>query len=44
MDFGIRSLSWSNTNGKDKSAWQINSEPFYCHGVNRHEDLPVYNF
>ncbi len=40
LEFGIRTISWSGTEN-NKQAWQINSEPFYCAGVNRHEDFPV---
>ncbi len=44
FEFGIRSISWSKTSSDNSNAWLINSEPFYCHGVNRHEDFPVkYN-
>ena len=40
FEFGIRSISWSGTEN-NKQAWKINSEPFYCAGVNRHEDAAV---
>ena len=43
LDFGIRTVSWSKTTG-NSNAWLINSEPFYCHGVNRHEDQAVIFF
>ena len=42
LDFGIRSITWSTTANSTKG-WKINSEPFYCSGVNRHEDFPVNN-
>lgn len=40
FEFGIRSVKWSKTD-TGSNAWLINEEPFYCHGVNRHEDFPV---
>ena len=41
LDFGIRSITWSGTENS-QHAWKINSEPFYCMGVNRHEDFAVF--
>ena len=40
LDFGIRSITWSGTENTEQ-AWQINKKPFYCMGINRHEDFPV---
>ena len=33
-------IEWSTTENNEQ-AWKINSEPFYCMGVDRHEDFPV---
>lgn len=44
FEFGIRTVKWSLTTNNNYG-WLINDEPFYCMGVNRHEDFPVsFNF
>ena len=42
MNVGIRSINWSKT-ASDVPSFTINNEPFYCKGVNKHEDFAVYN-
>ena len=36
---GIRSIKWSKQG--DPVSFTINNEPFYCKGVNKHEDFSV---
>lgn len=40
MKVGLRNISWSKT-PSDTPSFTINSEPFYCKGVNKHEDFAV---
>ena len=41
LDFGIRKVTWSSGNNGGSQTWLINGEPFYCMGVNKHEDFTV---
>ena len=40
MSVGIRSLNWSKS-PINMPSFTINNEPFYCKGVNKHEDFAV---
>ncbi len=40
MSVGIRSVNWSRS-PSDIPSFTINNEPFYCKGVNKHEDFAV---
>jgi beta-galactosidase/beta-glucuronidase len=42
ISVGIRSINWSKT-PSDIPSFTINNEPFYCKGVNKHEDFAVYS-
>ena len=40
MNVGLRNVNWSRS-PSDTPSFTINGEPFYCKGVNKHEDFAV---